>query len=419
MEEVKEEEDIPQEREMQEQEYEEECDYEEDELSEEAMLRANEIVNSDLMDIMAREEHDDAPLAPRPRIANRVQARFINAMCNKELGRIDAMLRREAELREEFHRRQREQDQRQEEAMASGNLPPDEIPDVPEEKEVKEEQPPTKEQKEETAIYQDELETRKNIDIFSQSSSADSLSLLAPETEPATTGAQDKMEKFFMEKPIYSKPFQNKNPEGMDQPLEKEPRVRVEVPGPKPVGDEQDESDVYKSALDGLSVLDRHYKSKNFGFYGKGFRQTHKSSLNFTQFRKEPLKRPCAKFDIDEQKFIEIYCGLFFEKPTPEDYFCQKVLADQLRFADKGEISYNSMITDITELFLSGESIERNPETVGSSSKSLTVMFWNLGNWSRGSNFRVPGGMQYPKFFYKEEKPDRYPEHVATYFYKW
>ena len=154
-------------------------------------------------------------------------------------------------------------------------------------------------------------------------------------------------------------------------------------------------------------------------------------------------------------KFIVSYN---FEKPTPEDYFYQKTitytcedhrlrvahnepmldrsqkakthyeeakkaLADQIRLANKDEVSYDQMITDITELFLIGEAIARNEETVGSSSKSLTVLFWNLGNWSRGVNIRVPSDTEYQKLFYKENKPDEYPDHVEEasnlFFFKW
>ena len=158
------------------------------------------------------------------------------------------------------------------------------------------------------------------------------------------------------------------------------------------------------------------------------------------KFRKAAIEHPCAKFDFDEDKFIEIYCELFFEKATPEEYFYQKaiiyscedhrlkmkndeyvkersqiaknefnegksVLADQVRLAGKNAMSYDNMITDTTELLLSGEAIARNPETVGSSSKSLTVLFWNLGNWQRGINFRVPSDLEYQNLFYKEENP--------------
>ena len=189
----------------------------------------------------------------------------------------------------------------------------------------------------------------------------------------------------------------------MNQPLEKEPRAKVIVPKPEPRGEDQEQTD-YKSALDGLATLDKQSKSKYFGIYGRNFRQSHNKALNFEKFRKAKIEHPCAKFDIDEETFIDNYCNLFFEKPTPDDHFYQlpityscedhrlKVgndemmeersqaaknlfmqkkfdLEEQVRLAGKNEMSYDNMITDITELFLSGEAITRNPETVGSSPK--------------------------------------------------
>ena len=127
--EVKEEEDIPQDEQMQEDE--EEPDYAESELSEGAMLRANEVATSELIDIMALESDEDAVLDPRPRIANKVMARFLNSMMRNDLGRIDAMLQGEREAREQFHQQRREEEQRHESASASGHLPPGETPDVP------------------------------------------------------------------------------------------------------------------------------------------------------------------------------------------------------------------------------------------------------------------------------------------------
>ena len=119
MEEVKEEEEnIPQDEQMQEDE--EEPDYAESELSEGAMLRANEIATSELIDIMPLESDEDAVLDPRPRIANRVMARFLNAMTHTELDRIDNMLQREREIREQYHRAHREAEQGREEVSASG-----------------------------------------------------------------------------------------------------------------------------------------------------------------------------------------------------------------------------------------------------------------------------------------------------------
>ena len=87
-------------------------------------------------------------------------------------------------------------------------------------------------------------------------------------------------------------------------------------------------------------------------------------------------------------------------------------LKAKVRQAGDEEMGYDDLITDLTELFLSGEDIPRNPESVGSSSKSITTLFWNLGNWNRGVNFRVPAELDYTKLFYKETNQERYPDHV-------
>ena len=105
----------------------------------------------------------------------------------------------------------------------------------------------------------------------------------------------------------------------------------------------------------------------------------------------------------------------FYYCPTPEDYFNKKVitytcedhrlrkadddrmrqrsekakqefvknkevLATQVKLAGKDDMAYDDLIT---ELFLSGEAITRDKDSVGSW-KSLTVLFWNLGNSQRG-----------------------------------
>ena len=114
-------------------------------------------------------------------------------------------------------------------------------------------------------------------------------------------------------------------PESINQPLEKEPRVKVVIPKPEPRGEDQEQTD-YKSALDGLATLDKQNKSRYFGFYGRDFRWSHNKALNFMKFRKATIEHPCAKFDFEEEKFIEVYCNLFFEKPTPEEYFYQKAI---------------------------------------------------------------------------------------------
>ena len=61
-----------------------------------------------------------------------------------------------------------------------------------------------------------------------------------------------------------------------------------------------------------------------------------------------------------------------------------RVLKAKVKHSSNEEMGYDDLITDITELFLSGEENFRNPESVGSSPKSLTTLFWNLGNWGRG-----------------------------------
>ena len=91
----------------------------------------------------------------------------------------------------------------------------------------------------------------------------------------------------------------------------------------------------------------------------------------------------------------------------------QLKLRDLIADAEKFELSYDDIISDITELFLSGEKMERNPESLRSSSKSLTTQFWNLGNWRRGENWRLPSVVDPDKIYYKENKPDEFPDHVA------
>ncbi len=53
-------------------------------------------------------------------------------------------------------------------------------------------------------------------------------------------------------------------------------------------------------------------------------------------------------------------------------------------------IGDDDIITDITELFLWGEYLQRDEKSRGTSSKSLTTLFWNIGNWKRGENWALP-----------------------------
>ena len=54
----------------------------------------------------------------------------------------------------------------------------------------------------------------------------------------------------------------------------------------------------------------------------------------------------------------------------------------------------------------------RNPESLGSSSKSLSTLFWNLGNRNRGKNWLMPSFIDPGKICYKENKPDEFPDHL-------
>ena len=477
MEEAKEDEEVPQDEqdaaEVQ-QEREEEPDYGDDEpeyaeseLSEGALLRINELINSQTYELIGMDEMEEEEIQlehPRPRIANRAQARFMHNMLREDHQRIDAMLARERRALEEFHQRSREHEQQIEAAHAaenlppgetsavpssSGNSPPGETPDVPIEQEAEEEQEVTQEKDEEVKIYQEELQCRKDMDIFAQTPTAQFMELLKPEAEDQATSSQKNLENLFVKEGSVktNRPFQNKIAMQLDRPLEPEPRVKIEVPKPEPKGEDHS-AESYECTLDGLKVLDKQHKLATFGFYGKYFRDTHSNALNFVKFRKaNPISHPCAKFDIDERALVSLYCELFYSTPTPEEFFYQKaitytcedhrlrlkeddkmlersmrskeefekkkdVLKAKVRQAGDEEMGYDDLITDLTELFLSGEDIPRNPESVGSSSKSITTLFWNLGNWNRGVNFRVPAELDYTKLFYKETKKERYPDHV-------
>ena len=106
-----------------------------------------------------------------------------------------------------------------------------------------------------------------------------------------------------------------------------------------------------------------------------------------------------------------------FELPTVNaKAFCEEMKL-QLRniVADSGkdEYAYDDLVSDITEFFLSGEKMARNPESLGSSSKSFTTLVWNLGNWNRGKNWLMPSFNDPDKKCYKENEPDEFPDHLA------
>lgn len=122
-------------------------------------------------------------------------------------------------------------------------------------------------------------------------------------------------------------------------------------------------------------------------------------------------QHPQSRFTFSEESFVPSYCGLFFGKPTPKEAFyniqvvnrCEdhrvkikdheknkewarkakediefqkEALQEDVRLADKGSKYQDELIRDLTEGFLAGEFIDRNLESVGSSSKALTVLVW-------------------------------------------
>ena len=230
-----------------------EQEYPESELSEGALLRVNELLNSRTCELIGMDDDDDEEgdfqaENPRPRIANRAQARFMHEMLREDHQRIDAMLERERRAREEFHQRSREQEQHPEEPRAAENLPPGEtsatpasssgdlptgeIPDVQIEQEKVEGQEVTQEVDEEVKMYQEELQCRKEMDIFAKTPTAQFMELLKPEAEDQAKAPQKNLENLFVKESVTktNRPFVNKIPEVLDQPLEPEPRVKIEVP---------------------------------------------------------------------------------------------------------------------------------------------------------------------------------------------
>ena len=136
---------------------------------------------------------------------------------------------------------------------------------------------------------------------------------------------------------------------------------------------------------------------------------------NAANRKNDNIQHPQSRFLLPEKDFVEMYCQFFFGKATPGETFYQvpivytcddhrvkaaddkkneersrkakeefeekkKTLSDVVRLSDKDEIGYDDIIRDITDL-LSREYIDRDEKPVGTSSKSLTTLFSNLGNW--------------------------------------
>ena len=104
--------------------------------------------------------------------------------------------------------------------------------------------------------------------------------------EENLSSAQSSLERILFQEPArqtYQRLHSNKM--SLLEPLEPEERVKIEVPKPQRTEDPMAEEEPYDCALDKLGQLDKYNKNKNFGFYGKYFRETHARSLNFYKYR--------------------------------------------------------------------------------------------------------------------------------------
>ena len=387
------------------------------ETNSQKMQRANRLLNSGILGRFATssdEEDGEAQLGPRPRQAVPAMANFISQMLSEDREVIDELIKADEERQQRRH---------EEGVLFTERQPKEEV------------------------RYGEELEERKAHDIFSHTSTREFMEALRPETDENLSSAQSSLENFlFAGRQNYQRLHANKM--SLLESLEPETKVKIEVPKPQRTEDPMTVEPEYDCALDKLGQLDKYHKNKHFGFYGKYFRESHARSLNFYKYRMQhPVAHPHCLFDFDEEKIMDTYVQLFFTTPTLGDYFYGKPvvygcedhrlrvanaepqeqrsmtakqlfeerqlkLRDLVAEADKDEFSYDDIISDITELFLSGEKMERNPESLGSSSKSLATLLWNLGNWRRGENWRLPSVVDSDKIYYKENKPDKFPDHV-------
>ena len=151
--------------------------------------------------------------------------------------------------------------------------------------------------------YGEQLEERKANDIFTQTSTSEFMEALRPEAEEQISEGQNKIELHLMAgRESYNRLHTNKISliqDPLSKPLEPEPRVKVEVPKPQPCEDPMKVEPEYDCAWDRLSQLDKNFKDKSFGFYGKYFRQSHSRNLNFYKYRKvNPVGHPDARFEV-------------------------------------------------------------------------------------------------------------------------
>ena len=92
---------------------------------------------------------------------------------------------------------------------------------------------------------------------------------------------------------------------GLDENLNQKPQVKVETPS-QDCQMEQMLREKRSSARDGPKTLEKVYKSKGLGFYGRHFRGTH------GKYRKlENIQHPQSRFTFSEESFVQTSCNLY------------------------------------------------------------------------------------------------------------
>ena len=232
------------------------------ETNSQKMQRANRLLNSGILDRFANssdEEDEDAPrLGPRPRMAPAAMANFIGTMLPEDRAFIDELITAEEEKRQRRH---------EEGVMFTEKQPNEEV------------------------RYGEELEERKEQDIFSHTSTREFMEALRPEMDENLSSAQSSLERHLFQEPArqaYQRLHSNKM--SLLEPLEPEEKIKIEVPKPQRTEDPMTVEPPYDCALDKLGQLDKYSRNKNFGFYGKYFRESHARSLNFYKYR---MTNPC------------------------------------------------------------------------------------------------------------------------------
>ena len=206
-----------------------EIDDDASETASQKMQRANRLLNSGILDRFVNssdEEDEDAPrLGQRPRMAPAAMANFIGSMLPEDREFIDEFITAEEEKRQRRH---------EEGVMFTEKEPKEEV------------------------RYGEELEERKQQDIFSHTSTREFMEALRPEMDENLSSAQSSLERHLFQEPArqaYQRLHSNKM--SLLEPLEPEERIKIEVPKPQRTEDPMTEEPPYDCALDKLGQLDK------------------------------------------------------------------------------------------------------------------------------------------------------------------